>query len=174
MSTVAISAYWYPGLYSRFYCIPSFLLPVSPCFCGVGLSTFSPKPSIMMTPPKKNIWWTLEHDTPYRFGGVEDKKNFYSIKYIYINILNRQKERSTEPYARPRFLDAALYAAFCSNYIKVEHLWLFTQSTLLIYKTCSFSFCPRFIITRHYIQNSVDNRLCPVISRMKGVWSVEP
>lgn len=24
--------------------------------------------------PQKNIWWTLEHDTPYRFGGVEDKK----------------------------------------------------------------------------------------------------
>lgn len=63
-----------------------FYFPYLHAFVAWGSSTFSPKPSIMMTPPQKNIWWTLEHDTPYRFGGVEDKENFYSIKYIYINI----------------------------------------------------------------------------------------
>ena len=102
MSTVAISACWYPGLYSSFYCIPSFLLPASPCFCGVGLSTFSPNPPSWWLPPKKNIWWTLEHDTPHHFGGVEDKRKFLFNKiylYQYIKQAKRAVGRTICPAA---------------------------------------------------------------------------
>ena len=89
-------------------------------------------------------------------------------------MLSQYKQKKAESRIHFCALYTVPYALSCPNHIKFVPLWLSIQSIVFIYKAYSSPLRIRSPITRYYIQNSVDNRPCPVISRTKGGWSVEP